>query len=108
MSRTGAPNFANTVSQRSHLSIERCLTNQGNRRPPRRAAPPVGVRVDRVVRRHGAHDQWGTRRPIRGETAGVPRPRDILVQRAHDTLASLRILPTYARSAASFAASIEE
>ena len=28
----------------------RALTNQGNRRPPRRAAPPVGVRVDRVVR----------------------------------------------------------
>jgi hypothetical protein len=28
----------------------RGLTNQGNRRPPRRAAPPVGVRVDRVVR----------------------------------------------------------
>src|SRR6185437_9728847 len=27
------------------------LTNQGNRRPPRREAPPVGVRVDRVVRR---------------------------------------------------------
>jgi len=26
------------------------LTYQGNRRPPRRAAPPVGVRVDRVVR----------------------------------------------------------
>jgi len=26
------------------------LTNQGNRRPPRRTAPPVGVRVDRVVR----------------------------------------------------------
>jgi hypothetical protein len=30
------------------------LTNQGNRRPPRRAAPPVGVRVDRVVRARGA------------------------------------------------------
>jgi len=30
------------------------LTNQGNRRPPRREAPPVGVRVDRVVRARGA------------------------------------------------------
>jgi hypothetical protein len=30
----------------------RRLTNQGNRRPPRRVAPPVGVRVDRVVRAH--------------------------------------------------------
>ena len=29
------------------------LTNQGNRRPPRREAPPVGVRVDRVVRPRG-------------------------------------------------------
>ena len=31
------------------------LTNQGNRRPPRREAPPVGVRVDRVVRRDDAN-----------------------------------------------------
>ena len=30
------------------------LTYQGNRRPPRRAAPPVGVRVDRVVRALGS------------------------------------------------------
>ena len=29
----------------------RRLTNQGNRRPPRCEAPPVGVRVDRVLRR---------------------------------------------------------
>jgi hypothetical protein len=42
----------------------RGLTNQGNRRPPRRAAPPVGVRVDRVVRPHPANyrgicSYWG-------------------------------------------------
>src|SRR6476659_10428793 len=35
------------------------LTNQGNRRPPRRAAPPVGVRVDRVVRRHVLNERYG-------------------------------------------------
>jgi len=34
------------------MTLECALTNQGNRRPPRRAAPPVGVRVDRVVRAH--------------------------------------------------------
>src|SRR5678815_1782562 len=28
------------------------LNEPGNRRPPRRVAPPVGVRVDRVVSRH--------------------------------------------------------
>ena len=31
------------------------LTDQGNRRPPRREAPPVGVRVDRWVRPRFAH-----------------------------------------------------
>jgi len=33
-------------------SVHGGLTNQGNRRPPGRAAPPVAVRVDRVVRPH--------------------------------------------------------
>jgi len=31
----------------------RGLTNQANRRPPRRKAPPVGVRVEGEVRPHG-------------------------------------------------------
>src|SRR6476660_1948261 len=32
------------------ITVGCALTNEGNRRPPRREAPPVGVRVDRVVR----------------------------------------------------------
>ncbi len=42
----------NTCFESAHTSMCWGLTNQGNRRPPRRAAPPVGVRVDRVVRPH--------------------------------------------------------
>jgi len=52
MSRTGAPNFANTVSQRSHLSIERCLTQQANRRPTSGRKPAGGRPVERRVRPH--------------------------------------------------------
>src|SRR6185312_16727840 len=43
-------------TERPYVKERLCvaLTNQGNRRPPRREAPPVGVRVDRVVRARGA------------------------------------------------------
>src|SRR6185312_5509992 len=49
------------------------LTNQGNRQPPRRAAPPVGVRVDRVVRPR-IWTQWSSQfveRPLGGSTFGI-------------------------------------
>src|SRR6185312_9533883 len=54
------------------------LTNQGNRRPPRRAAPPVGVRVDRVVRgpltQHGGPTRTTFVHPWRPRVA-KPRTR---------------------------------
>jgi len=53
-----APSTTKPTARRSGQALRKrvngSLTNQGNRRPPRRAAPPVGVRVDRVVRAHGA------------------------------------------------------
>ena len=56
-----------------------CLTNKGSRRPPRRAAPPAGVRADRVVRRHLSADHSPAERrqswpPAQRPTAQRTRP----------------------------------
>jgi len=77
---------------------KRGLTYQGNRRPPRREAPPVGVRVDRVVRARGATTmveggqkhcagalQWG-RFAHYANSAAVSHDRDLTLDALRLTL----------------------